>query len=430
VPTKDSSIKLYTSYDQTQFLDGLWSFNHFPTRTTVTRTRTGDAVPSYRTKIRNGVDATSTLTGTYDSLLRNTAGENKVEFTRIPVPTSDNPNISFIQGKGIFNSPTWIATGSIGGAKSSNQALTQINKAIQDQYQAWNGKVFVAEVLQTARMLISPAKALRTELSKYITRMGKKKKLFRKGDSKSLKNAIASEWLELQFGLQPLINDSKAIAEALGRFDSPDDFRKARLRGSGYAEQLDQSGTFQSGRYGYIVTMVNYRSILSTRTIYRCGMSYALSGPFGVAKDLGRICGFTTNDWIPTLWEIIPFSFVTDYFVNVGQILDASFVDKSLVTWSNRTIINEAVRDLGEVIDFPKTYALIDQTQGPGKYKSCSGGFGAYKSRRRAITRNAVTIGVPTLTMRVPGVDSLKWLNLAALLTQASDFRNIPFRRG
>lgn len=427
---KDTSVPHYLSFQGINFVEGLPAA---PTagssRRTLTRVRNGNAVPNFRTKIRNGSDATGPMTATYDSLVRLTEGHYQYRYNRPDAVGSPVPNFNQSEVWGHFNAPNWIDPFGVGGSKPDNQALVQLNKAIRDQYQAWNGGVFVAEVLQTARLLISPAKSLRNGLSSYINRLKTIKKRFKRSDIKAFTKVVADEWLEYTFGLQPLLNDTKNAAEALARFDSADDFRRTKLRGSGFAEQLSSSSTTASGR-GPIRTNLNVLIKNNTRTVRRCGMSYTLSGPFGVSKDLARLCGFTLNDFVPTAWEIIPFSFVVDYFANIGQVLDCAYTDKSLVTWSNATTINETIRIFEEVIDDAATRALMDSLAYQKKYYF-TGAIGGNTSRRRTIARSPTAgVTIPQLEMRVPAIDSLKWVNMAALIAQLRDFRNTPFRRG
>lgn len=427
MPTKDVSITQGFLYGTNSIIDCVPSRSQSYAVRTLTRTRTGDKVPNYRTLIRNGGNATSFCTGRYDSLQRISAASASVSFERPLVPNCGS-KISNVTFWGQQNPPSFNATGAVGGTKPDNQALVQLNKAIKNQYEHWNGSIFVGEVLQTAKGLISPAKGIRTILSKYLTRLEKKKKLFRKGESKEWLNAISGEWLEIQFGLQPLINDSKDLAETLGRFDSTDDFRRSKLRGSGYHEQVVLDSLTTGGRGGYLITQTVHRITSSTRVVRRCGMSYALSGPFGVAKDLQRLCGFTAQNFVPTLWEILPWSFVIDYFVNVQQILEGHFTDRSLVTWTSKTTINDGITTVDERILDKETIALLRSVTGDKAF-SYSGTFGGYTSRSRSFTRTNEGPTSPTLTMRVPGIDSLKWLNLAALIAQGSSVRNTPFRR-
>lgn len=116
---------------------------------------------------------------------------------------------------------------------------------------------------------------------------------------------LANNWLEYSFGWKPLIQD---IYSAVNHFQTP--IRSTRPRGQSrndrYVKYLD--GTISSGIYTYQES----RGVLFAKT----GCVVTISNPNAyLANKLGLVNPLTVA------WELIPFSFVVDWFVNVGEFL-------------------------------------------------------------------------------------------------------------
>lgn len=429
--TKDRSTRAAFQYRSYSDVDGNVSESYsYPSRV-LTRTHTGDRVPKFRTLIRNGSDATSAANGRKDEVLSYEPAGMVVRFGRPPFPPLYAPNnVGTIEASGCYNTPSFVSPYEWAPVEADNRAKSKLYGKIKQQYEQWNSLIFVGEILETARMFISPFKKLREHTTHVLNRGISLKKKYRRKEMGRLLETLSATWLEYNFGVKPLLNDITDFAIALGRYDSPDDFRRAKLSGQGNTEQAYSSDNV-TGAFGYLSTTQSVRDFNRARIVRRCGMSYTLSGPFGTAKDLSRLVGFGQQNFVPTAWEIIPFSFVVDYFVNVGEILSALYTDMSLVTWQNKTVINEYERKFVEVVNPRETKALMDAASGPtyAKFNSYSGTLGGYKSRTTLFRRTAEALSVPELRMSVPGIDSLKWLNLGALMALNNTFRSTPFRR-
>lgn len=117
--------------------------------------------------------------------------------------------------------------------------------------------------------------------------------------------ALASNWLALQYGWKPLLNDIYGAAEVLGNLHAPGfPFQKARSQYRVHAEHTDRflsgSGTFEViyhieviGRFNVVYT----QSMSTLPTITSLG----LTNPALIA------------------WELLPFSFVVDWFLPIGN---------------------------------------------------------------------------------------------------------------
>lgn len=122
---------------------------------------------------------------------------------------------------------------------------------------------------------------------------------------------IPSFWLQYRYGLLPLIRDVQAIIDAqttgTGRL-------RRTTRAKGNLSRLDT--TFITG-VAYGVT--NCTIGLTTSDVVNCR---AMSLDEAIIEKMDNL-GLATKSLLTTPWELIPYSFVVDWFVNLGDFLNA-----------------------------------------------------------------------------------------------------------
>lgn len=119
---------------------------------------------------------------------------------------------------------------------------------------------------------------------------------------------VADTWLEFSYGWKPLLSDTRAIAEATAsvlverglalRYQTAKSSLKKEV--SKTASQPGASGTFRSYSVRRVAIGVNFRIPSGAVSIVD---AFGLSNPLTVA------------------WEVVPFSFVVDWFLPVGDAL-------------------------------------------------------------------------------------------------------------
>lgn len=136
---------------------------------------------------------------------------------------------------------------------------------------------------------------------------------FRRGGQPSVSKSLADNWLELQYGWKPLLNDIRSAALALAKFNLADaDVHHASSRAS-------KPTDVQSVVFGAVspAPVVGNLSV-STTTSVSFGVRYKISSP--LVSFLAQT-GFTNP--LSLAWELLPFSFVVDWFLPIGSFLDA-----------------------------------------------------------------------------------------------------------
>lgn len=356
------------------------------------KTRTGGVLPKYRQVIASGQNATNLYTGTLqESKLVPAYPVGQARDTL----TTDWYSIA-ISNPAYF--PQFDFGSFVGDANANNRALMEIVERVREAQRAISGPTFAAEFRDTLRMLKSPAQGIRNACSDYLDSVLKRKRR----NPRSWNKELAGQWLELQFGLRPLISDSKAAADAIARLAT--DYRRSRVSSAGFEEQAVPTSVFQYTRNSFLLRET-INTVRSCRVTYKVGMRAKMASPMAPACErLKDVLGFNLSEFAPAAWEVLPWSFVIDYFTNVGAIISAATLDQSLITYISKGVkqINTRKMDMD---------CLAVNTP----YVSISGqGAGGYTSRYSTFVRSVpLSLSIPSLTMRIPGVGQVT--NLAAL---------------
>lgn len=141
----------------------------------------------------------------------------------------------------------------------------------------------------------------------------------------SRKKDLAENWLELQYGWKPLLMDIEGLLKSLSIFNSANS-HVCRVAASGSALSVKTSN-FETHMYP---TIGNNMGRNYTRTETRCKYVcyYRIESP--LTSFLAQT-GFTNP--INLAWEILPFSFVVDWFLPIGPYLEA------LSAWDGLTFV-------------------------------------------------------------------------------------------
>lgn len=230
-------------------------------------------------------------------------------------------------------------------------------------------------------------------------------------------NALVTElYLEWTYGVKPLVKDLNDIVESANAFVAIQPRDTVKVRGKGVYVAQGTSSTYNAP----VVTGFTSPGAFTNRATKRKVLThkYRFYGCFDVTladKSRASVMGFDPiRDFVPTVWELIPYSFVVDYFSNLGSCLEAWSSRFSSVRW-----INESRRSELKVDYFCPPIVGSDSSYSwnhTGGKASC---FVTSVSRLPVQNPAYLTWTLP-LNFTAPGWLSTKWLNLAALVNAAS----------
>jgi hypothetical protein len=298
---------------------------------------------------------------------------------------------------------------------ANTSALTSLTKRLSTELTTFQGGVFVGELKETIHLLRHPLQGLRQGLMRHLDLVAKRGRRIRK--VLNMKRMVAETWLETSFGLKPLLSDIDDAADAMAQFIvDPTRQEFKTLTAKGYSEtandaELTLIGMSSFSHYDVAVHPVRRRS--ETVKYLAC---------IGVSPSV-RACAFQKvglnfASFVPTLWELIPYSFVVDYFTNVGDVIQGLANCTSDVRWVMKWAITE---DREEAKNFYLRPTWDPQYPPTQEFRS-----GSFTISKKTIVRSQYLGSlVPSFRWEIPGETSLKWANLVALTALLGSTRRI-----
>lgn len=290
--------------------------------------------------------------------------------------------------------------------EADNQALSSFNKSCRRATTQISGGVFLGELSETLRMIKHPAMALRKLVDDHLKDLARRK---RRGFKHTLhaNNYLAGAWLEASYGWLPLISDTKDAAIALSRFIH-DKNRVTSVSGTG--STTSSSVNFTNAGYVGVNTSTQWQLQKEASVRIVGAMKAKALGP--TLDHAMNVFGFHPRDFVPTVWNLIPYSFLADYFLNVGSVLEATFFDYSSLAWVSKTTKIRSTQFIS-----CRAFPVSGWSGGAGY-------LGQSTVVRQSMNRAIPVTFTPTLETHLPGRPQ-QWINMAALALQHSKL--LPF---
>jgi hypothetical protein len=295
-----------------------------------------------------------------------------------------------------------------------SKALRQIHKA----QIAMSGGTFLGELGEAIHMLRNPAEGLRKAIKgQYLDKLAKLKRR----DPNRWKKAISQSWLEGCFGWRPFINDLEDAAKAYQQIQEKSD-RTTQIKAIGKASKLF---LIEGPSLVAPISSFTHKYYAETRhenfTIIR-GQVRSLAAT--TALEQARVFGLTAGEFLPTAWELLPWSFLADYFTNIGDIIENAVTDTTGVTWLEQADVTQAKKEAMMQHDVQS-----NMTGWGTNFIYCGGKPSYAKWTKRVVSRTGVvTLRVPPLMLELPG-SPMKQLNMLALWTQANSLNPQDVRK-
>jgi hypothetical protein len=365
----------------------------------------GGKNPRWRSQIKSGRNAGTSLSGikVRIRIRPSTSGVEKIlTLPRTPFPTE--LRFSEFESRNFVPIPDSATTALLSEVLANNKALENYVKKIRRHQTTVESGVVIGETLRTIRLIKNPVLAFRKGVRSYYNRLKKIGPKTKRLSFRRKREILADTWLEFSFGWKPLITDISSAAQALAESRYMTDRHWQMVTGVGGEEDASLGNLVSLGPN---VAAYNARLSETTEvTVKYYGQvdigSYALSNR--------RRIGLDWSNFLPTAWELLPYSFLVDYFSNVQEIVSAASLARSSVRWTMKTVIKESVSELvqyeltpPDIADPLRTWYIMYGTPGASKIST-------------TVVERHPYFGtlVPTLRFSLPG-SGAKWLNMAAL---------------
>lgn len=193
----------------------------------------------------------------------------------------------------------------------------------------------------------------------------KKAKKALKGD---LVGVVSDFWLELRYALRPLVYEMDSAMKALNKHIEAGTRRTARGYAGSRSPATDTTTVTESKDYGY--WGVNYSVTTAVTRSYRAGVLYAINDSLPSMADVWGL-----NQPIEALYELMPFSFILDWFFNVGDVLSSIFISANLsplTSWvtEEHLIVSEKVATSIVIWNTRSTYNRDLSIEQPGYHQA------------------------------------------------------------
>jgi hypothetical protein len=367
-------------------------------------------VPGWRSKCNHGYSAT----GPYFRLITEVVYGGWGYFT--VYKWHGTPGMSFRDKSKVFGQISGDSgyTGlHLDASAADNLALTDAHRKVRGTQIKMSGQVFLGELREAVHMITSPVKTLRQGISSYVTACrGRTRGL--KRDGPRVRDILSDTWLEFSFGWKPFIADIKdGIAAYNNVFDRD---HREKVKGFGHTEDFSDDIRYVALDFGSLG--VQWFQYLRTRrtqreatVYYNIGIRSTREG-VTFADTLQEDFGLVSREFIPTIWELIPYSFLVDYFTNVGDLLSCAATDLSGITWVSKAVVQKIHYHELMVPSIDRCRAFVGDS-----FISASASDSQLRVTGVQFTRTSLgTIGTPSFSVTYPGANSpFKWLNIAAL---------------
>lgn len=373
-----------------------WSFNVLNTL------EKGQSVKDWRTILRDGGNAETFMEGT-----ETTFNVSEMKTSKEGIPGTGAPLTKF-QYHGLPGIGVYLQDATAGEfADLRTRVMTKYLADAQKSSKLLGG-AFVYELGKSKAMIAGRSKKLYDWMvsNPPIDLKFRARKLGYRDVAvplQKLSKDLAGLVLEYNMGWVPLYNDLAGAWHQWGRDREPG-IKEVFAQG-----QLD--GNYQSGR-----SVANYGGIPHWKweeTSYR--RSCRFYGKAVAAVETSS-WGFSSQDIVPTVYEVIPWSFLVDYFSNLGTFLEAQQTVNSHLKWTS---------ELNFVEQSYEWFSVPNQNWDSRKHYKWQATGGSLNKKVKTFSRMPNVSASAGVVLKLPKL-SRQWINMAALATGAMP----PFVRG
>lgn len=427
---RQSYVRLGTTY--TQYFKVPW-----------VETRIGEPVPDFRRKIiqRQEAGSSYTRTGvTWYSIGDLVAKVAIQDFPYKPITTTEH-----IYSYQAFNTlPGGIVP--TNSSKLDAMCLAKFLSNAVDEARPFMGGVFVGELRQTLEMIRSPFRDLRQLLSRYLTAAVGIRKIHERRVKRILRakadrvryrqskartrrlvrreidrvnKALRNAWLEYHLGVIPLVADIENAVNVYSNLVAKPQYVRA------YAKVEESNSAVVENRYETVPSLWSIKAytketsseVVKYRGAFEVKINTSADYESGL-EQFQRLTGFRLWDIVPTVYNLIPYSFVVDYFSNLGHIINGVEALTFNWVWKSRSRKTSIIRESTRALDLARMKTSFSwRPCKPLVYANPPSICEAWKYQR-----DVPVLTLPPLVFDLGKPKLEQWGTVAALLAKAKTF--------
>lgn len=243
--------------------------------------------------------------------------------------------------------------------------------ADQVDHMSHNNLALIADVISTFREVVRLLKGKGSTLSEFRDLISNWTKLSKKRRAKALANLRLSE----QYGIKLTIRDISTLVQFWQSFAQQGDIRVARAA---------TSYTY-AAPYGTVSTEEHWKCFWSASRAY---------APAIATLFRDDLIGFEN------LWDLIPYSFVVDWFAPVGEILQA-WDDEAMLSKMSIDCISVGIKSTVHIRDMHEGWTYDTTASFYSRSKCSSFPPYAYTNSRDGISANVIINGAALIVQHL-----------------------------
>jgi hypothetical protein len=376
-----------------------------------TNSLNGELNPSWRSQIKAGANASTPASGSITRCSRGSVDAFS-KITRVDIPGATIYENQFASGTPNLNFSRINTAAADVQARVHNHLISKWVSQVQSIQSSFEAGQDLGEWKQTRDAMIRPLSSLQDHVLGYFDKLKKVRHGLSRNSGSSRKVGIAKAlndaYLEWTFGWNPLVSD---IAKAYVGLQTRND-RMALVPISVSAHE-DYSATDDTEIVPLGPSNLSVQFSRKVKSTYTERIKGAIRNNLvNGQQPVADILQLAPRNFIPTVWDLLPYSFIVDYFLNIGNILQAYSMNFSDVAWGNfttRTLTTSdyAVLKIAVAIPGPPSYISSFGASGGNSYFSC------VNFTRDVLKQDML---IPSLQFSLPLGSKKPWINMASLL--------------
>lgn len=297
--------------------------------------------PSWRAKVKALVDANHPYSRTIWPA-KSSSQPWEVDWTWTWLELfSAKPRTSRMVGSAFFSS--LCSTSFVLGISQVDAVETARRQAklaflgkVREEQNPFQALPFFGELRETIRMIRHPLSGIIRKNRSATRQFNAIQRLYRSKPAR-LNDALEKAYLQWTYGVSPLINDIQAVMDSCKRlFEEPVVKRisvtipipDGKVASSAYLDNYIEFGTQCIGFHSETVVKGSLRLV---------GALKHVKSPASPEK-FRELNGLRVRDIVPAAWELAPYSFLVDYFVNLGDVIGGVFTDTSGLVYTCESV--------------------------------------------------------------------------------------------